>query len=269
MSLKEEKDCFLKVFRPKPIPEFLYKYSSASTQGLEKIFQQREIYFNGLNTFNDPFECKRVLISHKNEFKRDLYFKELTRDSFPNLDKKAFKKIKKDAIRKTTNPDLLKQFYDNVISNIGIYCLSEKKNDLLMWAHYSDSHQGVCLEFKTMKNSLFAQAFPVIYQEDYPKVNIMDLENPEEFRKALLTKSSEWSYEMEWRILMMEQDGGLGYYPFLPELLSGVIFGIRISNENKEKVKTWIEKYPTKISIYQAKLNDRKYLLDIVKIDEV
>ena len=168
-----------------------------------------------------------------------------------------------------TNMELLKTVYLTFISRNGVYSLSEKNDDLLMWSHYSDAHRGLCIEFDASKSgTLFWEALKVIYQDDYPAVNMMGLGEgePEEFRKALLTKSNHWKYEEERRVLKDERDGGSGAYFFPPELLTGVIFGALMSAKDKEILMNWIETYPTNIMKYQSVLNDKKYKLDIVPI---
>ena len=93
----------------------------------------------------------------------------------------------------------------------------------------------------------------------------MDITKAEEFQKALLTKSSHWAYEEERRILKMNTEGGPGYYKFSPELMTGIIFGARMSDEDKKAVMHWIEGYPTEIPLYEARLNGSRYQLDITK----
>ncbi len=268
MTQREEAEKLIKIIRPYPVP-FLYKYRSMASVGLEDIFQQRKLYLNDSKKFNDPFECRPVLTVHHSSLKREIYLKKLTRDRFPNTDKRTIKKLMKGKGPQLTNQEALRSNYIGFVSTIGIYCLSEKKDDLLMWSHYSDSHRGLCLEFKaSIENTLFWESFKVVYQEDYPTVNIMDIGKAEEFRKALLTKSSHWSYEQERRILKMEKEGGPGYYKFSSELLTGVILGALMSETHKKILIQWVKDYPTTISLYQATLNGSRYQLDITKISE-
>ena len=134
-----------------------------------------------------------------------------------------------------------------------------------MWAHYSDSHRGFCLEFDSSKSgTIFWEAFRVVYQKKYPSVNFMDIEK--EYRKIVLTKSLHWKYEKEWRIIKNKQDGGPGYYPFNPELLKGVILGANIQKKDEELLTDHINRYPYKLIKYRAKLNSKKYKLDICSI---
>jgi Protein of unknown function (DUF2971) len=162
----------------------------------------------------------------------------------------------------------MNKIYEDFIKDIGIYCLSAINNDILMWSHYSDGHRGICLEFDTTQNViLFDIAFKVYYNDEYNCVDINNIgSNSDEYKKCLLTKSKHWEYEKEWRILKPEELGGPGEYNFVHELLTGVILGALISSEDKEKVLSWMKKYPTKLALYQAKINRIKYQLDIESI---
>ena len=69
-----------------------------------------------------------------------------------------------------------------------------------MWSHYSDKHKGICLEFD-INNQLLKTAREIIYSAEYP------IWHPHEFQKnqsraieMVLTKSSQWIYEKEFRI---------------------------------------------------------------------
>jgi len=167
------------------------------------------------------------------------------------------------------NPDVLARTYRQFVASVGIYCLSEKNDDLLMWSHYSDSHRGLCLQFdSSVEETIFWEAFKIIYQDEYPVVNIMDMGKADEFRKALLTKSGCWAYEQERRILKMNDEGGPGYYRFAPELLTGIILGALITEKDKETLLHWMETYPTRVTIYQAKLHGSRYQLDLTEVIE-
>jgi len=142
-----------------------------------------------------------------------------------------------------------------------------------MWSHYSNGHRGLCIEFDAFadaafsKMMLFGQALKVNYSDELrPTVNVFKNGQPEQYQKALLTKSNHWAYEKEWRIIKIEPEGGPGLHYFQPEVLTGVILGALITPEDKRKVMDWIKKYPTRINLYQAKINETKYMLDIEPI---
>ncbi|MCK4814200.1 DUF2971 domain-containing protein [bacterium] len=268
MVRREKIEKLVEIIRPYPT-EYLYKYRTMQSKELEEIFSKRQVYLSDPTKFNDPFECRPVLTFHKSSIKRERYLKRLAKERFPTADKRAIKKLMKGKKPMLTDMDHLKTVYRTFISNNAVYSLSEKNDDLLMWSHYSDSHRGLCIEFDaSKKGSLFWEALKVIYQNDYPTVNVMGLGEgePEEFRKALLAKSNHWKYEEERRVLKDERDGGPGMYTFPSELLTGVIFGALMPAKDKEILMNWIGDYPTNIKKYQSVINDKRYQLDIVPI---
>ncbi len=165
------------------------------SRGLDDIFEKRRIYLPDPTLFNDPFECRPKLTYHESRFKREKHLKEITKEQFPGADKRTIKKLIRKKAKKQLLTDIehLKKVYDAFMKTIGVLCLSEKNDDILMWSHYSDGHRGICLQFDSSKEgTLFWEALKVIYQEEYPVVNVMDMGNPDEFRKAVLTKSNHW-----------------------------------------------------------------------------
>lgn len=235
---------------------------------LDRVFTERKVYLTDATKFNDPFESRPLLRVSRISVERNMFLKDLARQRFPQADKQTLRNLVRDKRHMLTDQDFLRQTYEELIRSVGVYCLTEKNADLLMWSHYSDCHRGLCIELDpTKEGTLFWEAWKVTYQEDYPTVNIMKPDRPDELRKAHLTKSTHWEYEQEWRILKFEDEGGPGYYPFEPELLTGVILGALICKEDRELIEGWVKSYPTKVALYQAKLNERKYQVDIVPIE--
>ena len=270
MTKTSQIEKLIKIISPYRVP-YLYKYrsmdSSDAVKSLQDVFQKRRVFLNDATKFNDPFECRPCLTIDGSSLTRAKFIKELTKDRFPNATKGQIKKLMRGKTALLADKGRLKKPYGQFVTTVGIYCLSEKKDDLLMWAHYADSHRGLCLEFKASEEgSLFWEALKVIYQNDYPVVNMMRMVEPEEFRKALLTKSAIWAYEQEWRILKVEDEGGPGNYFFPSEALTGVIFGALMKSKDKEMVKDWLTTYPSTVSVYQASLNGKEYQIDITKI---
>jgi Protein of unknown function (DUF2971) len=113
--------------------------------------------------------------------------------------------------------------------NMGVLCLSTRCDSVLMWSHYAQQHGGVCVEYGVA--SLPAgSVFEVKYGEsrEVPASQLAswlvdgDSAAESQVRRAcLLTKSAEWEYEGEWRML-----GRLGPGLWAPKVKS-VIFGMR------------------------------------------
>ncbi len=244
----------------------LYRYRSMKSEELEGIFKNREIYLPNTTLFNDPFECRPNLIIHKGRLSKERYIKDSAKRARLkfNLTKAQERNyITKLRIILNNIPRMEKVFNDFVVQ-VGVYCLSTINDDILMWSHYSEGHRGLCLEFDTTKDyNLFDQALKGSYDDRYPSIDILNIRYPDEYRKALLTKSKHWEYEQEWRIL---KPGGPGKHFFPAELLTGVIFGALISAKDKNQLLDWVKNYPIKLTLYQAKINREKYQLNIEPI---
>ena len=75
-----------------------------------------------------------------------------------------------------------------------------------MWSHYADGHRGICLEFDR-GNDLIGTTQQVKYRKTYPEwTNPYEMPDPLDL---ILTKSEEWWYEREWRIVATPLDGPL------------------------------------------------------------
>lgn len=153
-----------------------------------------------------------------------------------------------------------KIYHELVTKKVGVLCVSEVADDLLMWAHYADSHGGICLVLKR-DNPFFANAHPVNYQKLRPEVNPLIDSYEEMLDKSMFTKSDHWKYEKEWRILQYK--GGAARYTLPTESLVGIILGAQIESENEQKIIKWASTSPSKPWIRKAKLSNTKFSLSI------
>lgn len=124
----------------------------------------------------------------------------------------------------------------------GLLCMSTTWQSPVMWAHYGDKHRGVCLGFDVIDQG----ADKVIYEPS--RLNKLlgskpSLENvsTEVIKKLFTTKSTEWAYEKEQRIIVnfsnaQPDDKGLYFVPFNNEALTlrEVILGSRCEWSLKE-----------------------------------
>lgn len=151
----------------------------------------------------------------------------------------------------TARPTFGTVFQQKFGTRFGIFSLSETPLSLLMWAHYADSHRGYLLEIEsdhpTLANAASAGAIarllPVSYRVDRPAVTAYDpsvlpehhLDNL--VRDVLLTKSAQWSYEREHRMILPLNDferfphrivqERCHLFPVPPEVITGVVIGAR------------------------------------------
>jgi len=84
-----------------------------------------------------------------------------------------------------------------------VLSLAENRDSLLMWGHYTDGHKGILIGFDAddeilAEPSKDRRLARVVYAKTRPsRPNIEDFTEEELY----FTKSDEWAYEREWRIL--------------------------------------------------------------------
>lgn len=148
-------------------------------------------------------------------------------------DENIFNIFKKEAIGALSEKAnfVVKKEMENIrngtSAQIGVCCFSEVYDSLLMWAYYADGHKGFCLEFDT-SDSAFAKIHKVEYIESIPKINpnrIFNSDSGYNIELNLMTKSSAWNHEREWRAIHKEKNKE---YIYGLNALLGVYFGANI-----------------------------------------
>ena len=115
-------------------PEILYKYRPLDAVGRDhtlRTINHGELWFSSVAQFNDPFEA-RVLVSMDGD--DEAWCREF-RIARPSNDK----------IRAML-PELERGVRDDA-EQLGMFCLSARPDDILMWSHYASSHRGLCAAF--------------------------------------------------------------------------------------------------------------------------
>jgi len=83
-------------------------------------------------------------------------------------------------------------------------------------------------------------------------------------KAMLLTKSNNWKYEQEWRLI--KHKNGPGLYSFPKERLSGIIWGAEMPEHCKEVISGIISSNKYNLSFFQSIYVDREYKIKIVKV---
>ncbi|WP_170299157.1 DUF2971 domain-containing protein [Larkinella terrae] len=134
----------------------------------------------------------------------------------------------------------VKNLFTGLRKNCGVCCFTSDPDNALMWSHYTESHKGIALGFNIMPVMQGGQFFiqPVDYLDQIIAQSYFT-GNEETLRHLILTKSSIWSYEKEWRVFQYYQNG---LFQFNKACLKEVIFGYRTTSENKKEVLIAIKK---------------------------
>jgi hypothetical protein len=98
-----------------------------------------------------------------------------------------------------------------------IFCVVEEPDNLLMWAHYAQSHEGAVIQFECLPelDNLLCAAMKVNYVTDPPVItrklddyirHLTGQPNKIDYKSLYydfhLSKSDHWKYEKEWRVFI-------------------------------------------------------------------
>jgi hypothetical protein len=145
------------------VNHILYKYVGVG--GLD-ILEALRLKISSPVGFNDPFE-------------------------FAPLFKKPTVSVVQQTNKMNLPPDVLERFSNLFVSNwgeeeirwlratlskfvdenFGVICLSDKNDDLLMWAHYGDRHSGLCIGFDFSQFAIPIEIHPINYSDDRPELD--------------------------------------------------------------------------------------------------
>lgn len=244
----------------------LYRYRSMNSKNLSRTFTHCEVYFSSPTQFNDPFDCKppfSITAYTRNDLQ--YHYREAFRLNCSGLSDSQFEAMIEKAVASIYENDTFESlvaipFLDtniDVNSELGVLCLTEVPDDILMWSHYADGHRGIAFQFdKARLESAFGYCRKVDYKNNIIELKDITGTSPNELANLLLLKKAgRWEYEKEWRIIVdpgFNDIPGCRIYPFPKEALSGVIFGCEMRPEDKYAVNVWLKEGEHQAQVYQA-----------------
>jgi len=246
----------------------LFKYFPP--EGGLQALKDRRIQVTPPKYFNDPFEfspvikCKDPVAFARKKFAEitassdyfDRHRSEFAGIANFNAFRKAVQRRKSELLRKfeagtiETDRNTQNEVLNLLSESFGVVCFAGDVLHPLMWAHYTESHQGMAIEFDA-DNPLFSgPAFLQIEYSDervtYDASDIPDRAGVESFARR---KSSSWAYEKESRLVLRLFDmvranmpNGTRYFlPIPPELILSVTLGLRSSEALQQEVQNILE----------------------------
>lgn len=247
----------------------IYKYRAISGDfgrpTLDNAFMHHRLYWQSPKSFNDPFDCNNIFYFGDTPAERNDYIENHLGKSYPGNRierRRHIKELKLQPHEKFAK--VLQDQWPTWMAQSSMYCFTHDNNDLLMWAHYADSHHGVCLIFEESIDDNF-YAVDVEYQTVRPRINICTMDRKRIMEVTLLTKSTHWEYEHECRIIGYRQQAG--YKEFPRECLKGIILGANIHQkpEDEKYVMDLIGRFP-RLEVYRAQVDEEHFMLNINRI---
>lgn len=182
---------------------------------------------------------------------------------------------------KTEQEKYQEHWWKNLLPGIRVFCVSEERDSLLMWAHYARDHTGAVFEFLSLPDAdnALSVAEPVIYVEQPPPLLtevelIDDVLSGRKFNKDDLgkgyvyMKSKHWQYEREWRVWYHAPAPGILYedFPIWPPELASVYIGCRADRAFAGEVVSLTRNAFPGTRIYQARKSETAYTLEYTEI---
>jgi len=161
-----------------------------------------------------------------------------------------------------------------------IACFSEAFDSILIWSHYANSHEGVCLEYETGLYS--GGSYPnsklvrIKYSETRPEISEIDAikylgcqvigdqtfmskaQADDIFGRSFLTKSKQSEYEQEWRWVDKINTRTSGYRLVLPMKVKSITVGAHSTDETITLCEE-ISNAGKGVPIYKVKLSDSTF----------
>ena len=223
-------------------PNKLYKYVSLDI--LEIILTEQTLQFSAPADFNDPFDCDVDLVDFNFNGKINLRVAqeiEILKSQFK--DNKQFNAKINDRV---FWQKVYKRGQIDKIKSCRISCFSLRNDIILMWSHYSDKHNGACLEFDNSIEKRFVNLASKdisegeVGYEAHQRINYVLEDRRYAIYKLFLNKSESWSHEKEYRMILINNKPEI--QKFHPNFLLAIYFGVKVT---VNQIKSFMTKFST------------------------
>ncbi|MDR3695276.1 DUF2971 domain-containing protein [Mucilaginibacter sp.] len=253
----------------------LHRYHSVNQYLIDSLMGNY-IWFSNPEDFNDPYDCNLDFDFECTRVELEAFFREINNMPENAYRKKSESELQEEITKCVDNPEVLRQRNREQsidgIKRIGVCCFSEHDDRLLMWSHYGNKHQGACLTFDINEHKeLFLQyPYSVEYPQRYPKINwIKERGLFKPFRFEFATKSLEWSYEAEVRIIRNEKNPPYrNEVKFNKKALKAIKFGYKSTAADQISIKETLNKAKgyEHVRFYSAKLKHLDFGIEYEEI---
>jgi hypothetical protein len=147
-----------------------------------------------------------------------------------------------------------KKFRQALGQALGIFSLTEDPANILMWSHYGSQHFGVVAEFDEKHPWFNQRTVPSDDLRHLVKVAYVRNPHPHTWKQVngtdmLYTKTSDWSYEREWRMIRPLKDGaevssGIFCFEVPAEAVRSITFGYRTKPALEAEIRAAINSNP-------------------------
>lgn len=181
---------------------------------------------------------------------------------------------------------------DSWQEKFGVLSLSQMNDNITMWSHYSRDHSGFVIEFNTKYQFFNSKQKPsdpirglhkVKYETLRPDIKLYDAASTEEemiaylAEKILLTKSLDWAYENELRMILPlnettrvieTESQEIHLRHFEASAITAIYLGVNTSeNSRHEIINLLSEPRYRHVQLYLASLSQTHYKIDFTLLN--
>ena len=155
--------------------------------------------------------------------------------------------------------------FQEIIRKSALVCsFSERFDSTVMWSHYAKDHKGFCIEYTlqdlNIDDQISQALFPVIYTEGL--LNVTEQLRQKEGDKrgiafaACISKSKDWEYEREWRLIFLFRPPALSREMIMPKPTK-ILLGAKIEKQHQEQILRIAKK--KHIPVFRMKISHNDY----------
>lgn len=263
--------------------EFFKRYNESVSrykyQDFDKLqhLSKDKLFISDPSNFNDPFDLRLTLHDDLSTsgFSESALQKAFVAaiEEWPHIsdhwfyDAETFEKLKHWTTGRLPLVHVV-QAIESRFKKFGVACFSTELNQPLLWAHYGASHKGICMQYFVRPITLALKTdllqYPVNYTTRLPPISLTEiLFAPRNVgQRMLATKSIDWAYEKEWRLIDLATKGASIDMPDGIEVAS-IIVGL--SADRDDRAKALAKGNELQIPVFQVNRDssDYDFLLDV------
>jgi Protein of unknown function (DUF2971) len=214
----------------------LYKYCAFSANALS-ILINGQVYYSKPADFNDPFDGD-FSVDRACTFEEFLaiYGLAVGPDEYEQM------KLKYCDSTGMLNEEKLEKEASIIraLKNVGVLCLTPRRDSILMWSHYADKHSGLSIQFDIpddfpVTRVNYAAVLPMHHLSYFLRKGRDD-----GYIDLQFTKHIDWQYEDEYRISV---NGG-NRLAEMPGPITEINFGCKMPDVHKKTIANMAKTLP-------------------------
>lgn len=272
---------------PEDCPPVIYKFMrfdriedydpplKACQEHYRPLLEQGMVYLAHPSSFNDPYDCQiRFDFSPDDPQRMRAYFRRMLLHMRQKLGVIEFENLideKCRDVRFNRTPEFFTglRALDILSNRVGVCCFAGTKSSILLWSHYTGKHSGFCVGLRTKplwegvtqpRDNPTTIPLQVVYAEKYPRLSAFRFDDLDVTLDFLRTKSTEWEYEKEVRIVRANASSA-GRSLCLLDYVAEVVVGSRIGEERLKEVKAALRNLGRNTPLFQAEPSNTEFHL--------